>query len=74
MTTLTRGDRVRMKDAGSTGWLGTTIPDLGVGTVVATRDAEASAPLMEGLYVEVEWDQPTTRYARFPSIQSLEVV
>lgn len=61
------GDRVRMDTTPNAGWLGTTNPDLGEGTVVCTDDEF----LMAGLYVEVEWDEDHGTLARRPSIQSL---
>lgn len=71
-TAIKTGDRVEMR-AGEPGWLGVPIPDLGPGTVVATTEAENSY-LMEGWYVEVDWDQPCGSLARYPSIDSLRKV
>lgn len=48
---LNVGDRVRM-DTDSPGFMGVANPDLGLGTVRATKGEF----LMEGLYVEVDWD------------------
>lgn len=63
------GDRVEMQ-AGKPGWFGVPLPDLGQGTVVSTRGAN----LMEGMYVEVEWDHPHGSDARYPSVDSLRNV
>lgn len=69
MVTLQVGDRVEMK-AGEPGWLGVPYPDLGQGTVVATK----GEGLMEGLYVSVEWDEDHGSQAGFPAIQALRKV
>lgn len=66
---INTGDRVRMRD-GEPGWMGVPLPDLGEGTVVATTGEF----LMEGMYVEVEWDEYHGTLVNRPSIQSLEVI
>lgn len=62
------GDRVRMIPGRT--YLGSEVPDLGVGTVVATEGEH----LMTGWYVEVTWDAGYGREARYPAADAIEPV